>query len=104
MRKIIGRKVYDTNTAQTVCDISPSGFSGSDFRWEDTKLYKSPKGQFFIAGEGGPMTRWAEPSGNNGTTGGRGLVLISDDAAVSLAERFASPGAIEIAFGKAEEG
>ena len=62
MREVINGKVYDTKTAQQVCDITPLGLVNGrrDFTWEDTRLYRTAKGAFFIAGEGGPRSRWAQ--------------------------------------------
>lgn len=104
MRKIVDGKVYNTDTAMTVCDISPSGFHNGDFRYEDTYLYKSHKGTFFVAGVGGPMSRWAQAEGQNGRRGGSGLDVIDIDEARSLCERHGSAAEFEAAFGAPEEG
>ena len=86
MRRIINGKVYDTATATEVANISTGSHSRSDFRYEDTHLYRSPKGQWFIAGYGGARSRWAHPI-NNGTTNGNGLELIGKEDAQELVER-----------------
>lgn len=104
MRKVIDGKTYNTETAAEVCDISPTGVYSGDFRYEDTRLYKSPKGTFFIAGEGGPMSRWAQPEGQNGRRGGSGLYVIDTDEARSLCERHGSVDEFVAAFGEPEEG
>jgi hypothetical protein len=104
MRKVIDGKVYNTETATVVCDISPSGFYSGDFRYENTYLYKSPKGTFFISGTGGPLSRWAVPEGNNGHRGGSGLYVIDDDEARGFCERHGSASEFEAAFGEPEEG
>jgi hypothetical protein len=105
MRKVIEGKVYDTTTAEYICDVTPtSGMSQSDFRWEDTDLYRTKKGTFFIAGKGGPLTRWAERTGNNGRTGGSGLVIVDDTTARSMVEQFADEATYNSTFGEPEEG
>jgi hypothetical protein len=104
MRRVIDGKIYNTATAYKVCDISPSGFSRGDFRYEDTYLYKSPKGTFFVAGEGGPMTRWAVPEGQGGRRSGSGIQIVSEDEAKSLVEQHGSDEDYEEAFGQPEEG
>ncbi len=104
MRKIIDGKVFNTDTATLVCDVSPSGFYRGDFRWEDTGLYKSPKGQFFLAGEGGPMSRWAQAEGQNGRRSGSGIELVSDDVARHECERYGTPAQFAAAFGEPLEG
>ncbi len=104
MRKIINGRVYNTDTATLVCDVSPSGFSRGDFRYEDTNLYRSPKGQFFLAGTGGPLTRWAQAEGQNGMRGGSGIELVSDDVARAECERHGTNEDFVAAFGEPAEG
>lgn len=103
MRAVIGGKIYDTTTAHGVCKISPSGYSNSDFEWEDTGLYKSPAGQFFIAGSGNAMTRWAKQIGNS-TSGGSGVRLVSLDEARELCETHGTVNQFTEAFGEPEAG
>ena len=104
MRKIINGKVYDTATAQEICNISPSGYSRSDFGWEDTTLYQTKKCAFFIAGEGGPNSRWAHHFPGGGRSDGNGLELIDASHAKSLVEQHASEDTFIAVFGKPEEG
>ena len=104
MRKIIDGKVYDTTTATEICDISPSGYSQNDFNHEDTRLYRSPKGAYFVAGNGGARSRWAHPVGQNGSTDGDGLVLIDETEARSLTEQHAPAATYSQFFGEPEEG
>ena len=104
MRKIIGGKVYDTDKASLVCDISPIGLYQGDFAYEDTSLYKTSKGTFFIAGEGGPRSRWAQPDGTNGMRSGSGVALVDEDEARALCERHGTEQAFVDAFGEPEEG
>jgi len=104
MRKVIDGKVYDTKTADFVCDISPPGSNRGDFRFEDTGLYKSPKGTFFIAGEGGPLSRWAQAEGQNGRRSGEGLQLLEIEAAKVLCQQHGSVEDFTEAFGEPEPG
>jgi hypothetical protein len=88
MKRIIDGKRYNTKTAEYICDVSPNGgyYSRNDFRWESTALYRTPKGNWFVSGEGGPMTRWSRSAGNM-KTGGEGIEPISADEARDLLER-----------------
>ena len=106
IRKVIGGKVFDTDTAELLCNISGHGgtLSRSDFGWEDTGLYRTKKGRFFIAGQGGACSRWSEPSGNNGMQGGQGLALIDDEAAKREIEAHGDPDMFAAVFGAPEEG
>jgi hypothetical protein len=49
------------------------------------------------------MTRWAQPLGDNGRTGGSGIIVLSDEDARTLAEAHADTSIVERYFG-AEEG
>jgi hypothetical protein len=48
---------------------------------------RTHRGAYFLAGEGGPMSMWAEPDGSNGYTGGGGICVIDEDDARAHAER-----------------
>ena len=67
MKRIIDGKRYNTETATEICDVSAPGFYRGDFRYEDTQLYCTPRGGWFLAGEGGPMSRWARSVGLTGS-------------------------------------
>lgn len=79
---------YSTLTATEVCNCESSNGSG-DFRYEDTSLYLSPRGRFFLAGRGGPLSRWSR-SDYGGYTGGEGLIPVTVAEARSFAEEHAS--------------
>ena len=59
MKKIINGKLYNTETAKEVATYS-NGYPGSDFRVIDETLYQKRTGEYFLHGEGGPMTRYAK--------------------------------------------
>jgi hypothetical protein len=99
MRRIIDGKRYDTSTATEICDCSPRGFYRNDFRFEDTQLYRTPRGSWFLAGEGGPMSRWARPVGLSGHTNGCGIQPLDADEARSMLERYGSAEDVEKYFG-----
>lgn len=85
MKRIIEGKTYNTDTAQYICDLDCRANRG-DFGWHDTKLYRSPKGQFFIAGKGGAMSMWSQPVGTNCRGGGSGIRLVDEGAARRIME------------------
>jgi len=86
MKKAIDGKSFDTETADCLGELPCSSYPG-DFQYHKTYLYRSPKGQYFLSGSGGPMSMWSEPYGNNGSQGGSGLCLIDKDDARIHAER-----------------
>ena len=86
MKRIIDGKRYDTDTAEMICDVSSRINDQRDFKWHDTQLYRTKKGAWFVAGEGGPMSRWAHDTGD-GYGYGSGLVVIEADEARELLEQ-----------------
>ena len=57
MKKIINGKKYDTATAHECGTWSNAG-SWRDFSHIEETLYRKRTGEFFLFGEGGPMTRF----------------------------------------------
>ena len=89
MKKIIDGKVYNTETADSI-GIYWNGYAQSDFHYEELTLYKTKKGNFFVAGESGPLgcfAKWVE----NGSTGGEGLFTLTREEALKWAERHLDP-------------
>jgi hypothetical protein len=103
MRKIINGKRYDTNTAMEICDCSPEGFYHGDFRYEETFLYRTTYGNWFLAGKGGAMSRWSVNAGLNCTCGGSGIMPLDSDEARSFLEQYGSVEDVEKYFGKVLE-
>lgn len=81
MKKIIQGRTYNTDTATLVMEWSAGGCS-SDRYWEETGLYQTRSGHFFLAGEGGPSTVWATNDGNNNWGTGSGILPISPKEAL----------------------
>jgi hypothetical protein len=38
----------------------PSPFPKTSNKWHETRLYRNQRGAYFLAGEGGPSSRWAK--------------------------------------------
>lgn len=104
MKQIIDGKLYDTETAELVVDISLQDRDQRAFDYDDTQLYRTRKGQFFVAGVGGATSRWRVQVEGNMWGGGSGLHLIDEDDARALVERFGSPETFIRFFGEPEEG
>jgi hypothetical protein len=80
MKRVIDGKIFDTNTATVVCELACSCESSSDFSSHTTVLYRTRRGRFFIAGEGGPNSMWARSEGNT-REWGEGLRPVSEQEA-----------------------
>jgi len=64
MRQVIKGLVYNTETAEILGSADSSYLGANDFRSYSETLFKTKKGRFFLAGEGGPMTKWGEACGD----------------------------------------
>lgn len=85
MKQIINGKKYDTETATLIAE--DSYLYQSDFRYYDEALYKTKKGAWFLAGEGGPMSKYAEPTGDGNIGYGNGIKpLLKSEAQTWLEE------------------
>lgn len=77
MKKIINGKKYDTETANAVGAYANSG-RWCDFTHYEETLYQKRTGEYFLHGEGGPMTKYAVAESQNCWTGGEKPGTISD--------------------------
>jgi hypothetical protein len=84
MKKVIEGKTYNTETAELLGTWS-NHYGSNDFKHCTEELYKTGKGQFFVYGEGGPMSRWGQSYGNS-TSGGDGILLLTETEAQGWAE------------------
>lgn len=85
MKKVINGKVYNTETATQIANWD-NGVYGSDFNACDESLYVTKKGTYFVAGEGGALSRWSESCGSNGRQGGEGMEVLTKAEALEWCE------------------
>ena len=76
MKQVINGKMYNTDTAIEIGSWN-NGLGYNDFRNCDESLYKTKNGRYFLAGHGGPMSKYARPAGNM-TSGGSGIDPVSE--------------------------
>jgi hypothetical protein len=87
MIKIIDGVRYDTDKAIEIGSASYSN-SGDFHHWDET-LYKSPRsGRFFIAGSGGPMSKYSRQIEQNSWSGGSRIIPINADQAREWCEQY----------------
>ena len=77
MTKVIKGKTYRTHTAHLIVTL-PSPFPKPDNKWHNTRLYRNQQGAYFLAGEGGMLSR--------GAIEGEGIGPISKDEARAYAQ------------------
>lgn len=102
MKKIINGKMYNTDTAELIA--SDGWGSKSDFKHYDEELYRKKTGEFFLWGEGGPLSRYAEPdgSGHGWYSGSKIIPLDEEEAREWMEEKASTEKYIEV-FGEPEE-
>ena len=100
MKAIIKGKRYDTSKCELIGETT-SGGSHSDFHYWEAGLYRTPRTrEYFIAGEGGPLTAYGHATGDgNGRVGGERIVPVSPEDALAWAEANLAPELVERAFG-----
>ena len=87
MKRIIDGKTYNTDTATHICDTS-NGLPDGDFQAEYSDLYVTKKGAYFLAGSGGPSSRFARENGNAcWSSGGSGIIPLTKSEACDVVER-----------------
>lgn len=91
---------YDTEKAEFIFrDVRNDG---DNLFKVDESLYRTPSGRFFLHGEGGAGTRWAERV-PGGTAPGEGIRPLEDWEAEEYIESFGTPEDYERCFPKEKE-
>ena len=103
MKKIIGGRLYDTETAREVGEWD-NGLGGGDFHSVEETLYRKRTGEYFLYGYGGPMSRYAEPYGSSGWQWGAEIRPLTYEEAREWAERCLDADDYQEEFGPAPEG
>ena len=86
MRQVINRVIYDTSKA-TVIAKGGNDYAQSDHKYEWETLYRTGNGRWFLHGEGGALSSYAQPLGDNASTGGERIFAMSDEQAMYWLER-----------------
>jgi hypothetical protein len=101
MKKIINGKKYDTDSANCVGDWA-NGYGHGDFQYAEERLYRKRTGEFFLHGEGGAMSNYAESYGNE-RYGGKKIIPLSENEAKKWAENHLDGDEYEKIFGSVDE-
>ena len=102
MKKIINGRVYDTEKARELGTYANAG-SWRDFSHLEETLYRKKTGEYFLFGEGGPMTQYAVAEGQNGWSGGSRIMPMTYDEAREWAEKHLDADDYEKIFGEIVE-
>lgn len=102
MKKIINGKLYDTDTARFIGSWANTG----DYRsWSyvHEELYCKRTGEYFLYGEGGPMTQYSHSLGDNSWSGGEQIIPLSFAKAREWGEEHLSTEDYAEVFGLPDE-
>ena len=102
MKAIIGGKKYDTETATQVASDYGGGLGRSDFGYWQEALYRTKTGAYFLHGQGGGLSQWAEHTPHGSGWGARIEPRTEAEARVWM-ERHVSTDAYEAEFGAVAE-
>lgn len=91
MKSIINGVRYDTEKATLIGEAS-GGNGRSDWHHWEAGLYISPRAKrFFLAGSGGPMSRYSRSAGIGQWTGSERIDPLTREEAYEWAEQFLAP-------------
>ena len=97
MHKTIANKLYDTATAKALGNWQ-KGYS-SERGYISETLYLKKTGEYFLHGEGGPRSRYAQRVGPNAWGYGERIIPLSNEEAHMWAETHLNEAAYEVVFG-----
>ena len=97
MIKIVDGKRYNTKTAEAVASYD-RGLGYGNFRQYSETLYRTSKGNWFLAGEGGPASPYFEDVGDNMRGAGSGIMVLTIEEAICWLEEHDEISALEEYF------
>lgn len=103
MKKIINGKLYNTDTARNLGSYENIADAGN-FHYFSEALYQKRTGEYFLHGQGGPMSRYAEAIDQNSWAWGERIAPLSVEAARKWAEEHLDADDYAAAFGMPDEG
>lgn len=101
MKKIITKKIYDTDTAKAVASYSNGYSCGNPYHISET-LYRKRTGEFFLYGFGGCMTEYSEFE-NGIWWSGENIFPLTEENAKVWVTAFCDADTYIALFGEAEE-
>ncbi len=96
MKVIMNRKIYDTEAAKEVA--RDQLHNRNNISWFDESLYLAPNGAWFLAGEGGPLSRYAVDLGQGEIEGRSKITPMSVGEAMAWLERRCEYAILEAYF------
>lgn len=94
MKKVVEGKLYNTKTAEVIHEWS-NGYYRNDFHRCEETLYRTRKGAWFLHGEGGALSKYAEPHGSMRGSGEDIVPLTPEEAMRWLEEHDGADAILE---------
>ena len=101
MKRIIKGKLYSTETA--TCIGSYENSNPRDFHYLREELYRKNNGEFFLCGEGGPLSMYSVQTDTNSWSSGEKISPLTVEEAKEWGEVHLSAEAYIELFGEPEE-
>jgi len=98
MIRVWDKKVYDTTKAEEIA-FYDAPIPVNDYNWYTETLYRTKKGNWFLAGRGGPMSQWNESDGFGEMTGSYGIRPLERGDALNWLQSHEMPDHIIQYFG-----
>lgn len=102
MKKVINGKLYNTDTAKGMGSYENMADVRSFSHFEET-LYRKKTGEFFLYGEGGPASKYAERVEQNTWSGGCDIIPLAFETARQWAEDHLDADRYQEIFGEVSE-
>jgi hypothetical protein len=100
MKTIINGTRYDTDKATKIGYAYGGSEFVTDFSYWTATLYVTPRSKrYFLAGQGGPMTRFRRTVAPSQWTGGEALIPLDEAEALEWAEKYLPSDEVEEFFG-----
>lgn len=94
-QKVIDGKIYDTEKAELIHEWE-NGDSPGDIHYLEEKLYRTSGGSYFLVGEGGAATSYAQRiEGNSRADGGDICAMMEAEAIIWLEEHGGTEALLE---------
>lgn len=101
MKRIIKGKLYNTETATSIGSYQYS--YPRDFHYLREELYQKNNGEFFLSGEGGPLSKYREQVDSGGWTSGEAIIPLDVEEAKEWGEAHLDVEDYIAVFGEPEE-
>ena len=102
MKAIIDGKRYNTETATEIAQWS-NNYYCNDFHYCEETLYRTKRGAWFIAGDGGALSSYSQSYGSNGSIGGSSITPLKEWEAQAWLEEKGHVDKLETYFEEAIE-